>query len=281
MKLDVSSSLQKRQQSHFLFVDVSRPLIDWDLILVMEPPTLFGALVGANLNKVLSETIIAVMLVILLSFTAYSTLKKAFKMYKVESLELNDNKDEPLLNQYVALDQNEQTHDEGDAIFEYEEFCLSRPSTGESNNLQPIQLDAPEQDFFDPTSCNMDLTTPEFDPLLLDAIIEQEKHAKPRNVAILVFMFLVVILVNILKGGGGYPSPIGIACGSIGFWMAQLLLLAFIVSIAAVSRKILIKETKRKIEAGYRYLKEDTRWDERSTIIYPLVSSVAGFCAGM
>lgn len=29
-----------------------RPLIDWDLILVMEPATIFGALVGGFLNRV-------------------------------------------------------------------------------------------------------------------------------------------------------------------------------------------------------------------------------------
>lgn len=245
----------------------------------MEPPTLFGALAGANLNKVLSETIIAVMLVILLSFTAYSTFKRAFKTYKVETLELDGTKNEPLLNQYAALDQNERRSDEEDCPFEYEEFCLGRPSSGGFNNLQPIQL---EPDFYDPTSNDVDSTAPEFDnPLLLETIIERERHVKPRNIAILVSMFLVVITVNILKGGGGYPSPIGIGCGSLAFWMTQMLLLLFIVAIAALSRKILIKDTQRKIDAGFRYLKEDIRWDGKSTVVYPLVSSVAGFCAGM
>jgi len=62
-----------------------RPLIDWDLILVMEPPTLFGALVGANLNKVLPETVVAVMLVILLTCMACCTFKKALSMYRSET----------------------------------------------------------------------------------------------------------------------------------------------------------------------------------------------------
>ena len=29
-----------------------RPLIDWDLILIMEPTTIIGALLGSYLNKV-------------------------------------------------------------------------------------------------------------------------------------------------------------------------------------------------------------------------------------
>lgn len=255
-----------------------RPLIDWDLILVMEPPTLFGALVGANLNKVLSETIIAVMLVVLLSFTAHNTFRKAFKMYRAETMEMNGMKNEPLLNQYLALDENNVTTDANNEQdgFENEEFCLNRPHIATGNSLQPIQLDATETDLF------YDSSSPEFgNPLLIETITEQERHMKPQNISLIVFMFLVVVVVNILKGGGGFPSPIGITCGSLAFWSAQLILLLFIVMIAAISRKRLIKDAQKKMDAGYVYLKEDIIWDERSTVVYPLVSSIAGFCAGM
>ena len=40
-------------------------------------------------------------------------------------------------------------------------------------------------------------------------------------------------------------------------------------------------DTKRKVEAGFVYLDEDVRWDRKSTIVYPLISTLAGFCAGM
>ena len=33
--------------------NADRPLIDWDVVLAMEPPTLAGALIGANLNRIL------------------------------------------------------------------------------------------------------------------------------------------------------------------------------------------------------------------------------------
>lgn len=268
----------------YFHICTSRPLIDWDLILVMEPPTLFGALVGANLNKVLSETIIAVMLVILLSFTACTTFKKAVKMYRLESVQRAENA-EPLLNRYLDEELSDGHDREEDGPFEYEEFCLDRPSFV---GVQPIQLDGPETTLFYNPISNHDreedsdeLQSPEFDnPLLLENIMEQERHVKKGNVALLIVLFSVVIIVNILKGGGGYPSPIGINCGSIAFWMAQLLLLLFIVAMSLVARRRLIRDTQRKVDAGYRYLKEDIRWDERSTVVYPLVSSVAGFCAG-
>lgn len=273
-----------------------RPLIDWDLILVMEPPTLFGALLGANLNKVLSETVIVVMLVILLSFTAYSTFKKALKMYRLETLELEKNVvdlNEPLLNPFLSVDDDEvgANNDDGDH-FEYEEFRLSRSASNNNGynpgrNLHSIQVDSSKINSFnhpitDHDADDNDSRTPEFaNPLEVENIIDQERHVKTRNVTLLISMFLVILTVNILKGGEAYPSPIGISCGSVAFWMTQLLLLMFIVVISLVARKRLIRDTQQKMDAGYVYLKEDIQWDERSTVVYPLVSSIAGFCAGM
>jgi len=60
-----------------------RPLVDWDLVLVMEPLTIAGALVGTVLNKVLPEILLATLLVILLSATAYNTLTKGEKHYEL------------------------------------------------------------------------------------------------------------------------------------------------------------------------------------------------------
>lgn len=51
--------------------------------------------------------------------------------------------------------------------------------------------------------------------------------------------------------------------------------------ISAIARSMLITDTKKKNDAGYEYLKDDLKWDERSTIVYPLVSFIAGYCAGM
>jgi len=64
----------------------NRPIIDWDLVLVMEPVILLGAIIGTYLNKILEGKIIIVMLVLLLSVIAHNTLKKALKMHHAEEL---------------------------------------------------------------------------------------------------------------------------------------------------------------------------------------------------
>lgn len=62
-----------------------RPLVDWDLILIMEPLTIGGALAGSFLNKILPEWLLVVSLVILLGYTAQTTLDKGFKVYQKET----------------------------------------------------------------------------------------------------------------------------------------------------------------------------------------------------
>lgn len=57
---------------------------DWDLILVMQPVVLVGVFLGTFIHQILSEQILVVMLVILLSITAHTTLNKAMRMYQAE-----------------------------------------------------------------------------------------------------------------------------------------------------------------------------------------------------
>ena len=78
----VANTLLNIRKRHPL---ADRPLVDWDLILVMEPLTIAGALIGAFLNKLLPEAVLVISLVALLSFTAYKTLKKAVRMYRAET----------------------------------------------------------------------------------------------------------------------------------------------------------------------------------------------------
>ncbi|CAN0243636.1 unnamed protein product, partial [Discosporangium mesarthrocarpum] len=72
--------------------EADRPLVDWDVILVMEPLTIGGALVGSFINKVLPDYILAIMLIVLLVATAQRTLKKGFKTYNKETKALQEEK---------------------------------------------------------------------------------------------------------------------------------------------------------------------------------------------
>eukprot|EP00574_Skeletonema_japonicum_P003867 CAMPEP_0201723484 /NCGR_PEP_ID=MMETSP0593-20130828/7533_1 /ASSEMBLY_ACC=CAM_ASM_000672 /TAXON_ID=267983 /ORGANISM="Skeletonema japonicum, Strain CCMP2506" /LENGTH=559 /DNA_ID=CAMNT_0048214605 /DNA_START=62 /DNA_END=1741 /DNA_ORIENTATION=- len=292
----VANTIRNVRQRH---PHADRPLIDWDLILVMEPSTLAGALIGANLNKVLSETVIAVMLVILLTFTAYNTLKKAVKLYKKESVELiknsvgtsmapsaviKDDSDALMdLNQYLLLNDSLEDFEPSDHLGASGEFTAGELSMQEVTNFASSPSPFSVQngcDNYDDNNYKEDDFLEHVDPFELQKILDEERYPKRNKIALIVTMFLVVLTINILKGGGGF-QPLGIQCGSAAFWVAQVALLLWIFMIAFIARETLIKDTKRKIAAGYSYLPEDVKWDERSTVVYPLISTLAGLCGGL
>jgi uncharacterized membrane protein YfcA len=92
-----------------------RPLIDWLLILVMEPVTMAGTVLGTLINSMLSETTIVIMLIVLLSYTARKTLLKAIHMYRKETLEIREHEKLAAteeLRPIVRLSTNDDTHDD-------------------------------------------------------------------------------------------------------------------------------------------------------------------------
>ncbi|TMW68607.1 hypothetical protein Poli38472_006075 [Pythium oligandrum] len=62
----------------------NEPLIDWDLVLVMQPMLLLGANFGTFLNSILPSWLLCVLLVILLIFTGKKTLEKAIQARRRE-----------------------------------------------------------------------------------------------------------------------------------------------------------------------------------------------------
>ena len=79
-----------------------RPLMDWDLILVMQPMTIAGALLGSFLNKLLPELILTISLVLLLGYTTHTTLKKGFQAYAKESKAAKDAANASALSRMMA-----------------------------------------------------------------------------------------------------------------------------------------------------------------------------------
>lgn len=242
-----------------------RPLVDWDLILVMEPLTIAGALLGAFLNKLLPEIFLTGMLVLLLSFTAYETLKKAFKMYKTESRKLReqglkpDGSKESELTHISQKEQTETKNQAGDELLKNMDLQEGE-SPGAGDTESPAESGEAQE---------------------LQKILDEERVTPMFNITVLAGLFVVVLAINLLKGGGAFPSPIGIKCGSQSFWLANILMLGWIVAISLYVRSYLVHRFETKQRIGYKYVEGDIQWDSRATIIYPVVCCLAGFFAGM
>jgi len=247
-----------------------RPLVDWDLILVMEPLTIAGALIGAFLNKLLPERLLVVMLVILLSFTAYNTLTKATKMYKKETKEImrQQIQEESVLTEMVRLENNQEEEEAAETLMDNMEIAQDETPPGENEDDANA-----DKEFIDEATTEQVRT--------LQKILDEERVTPMNNIWILVSMFVVVLFINIMKGGGAFPSPLGIKCGSTSFWVANFIILAWIVLISLFVRSYLVNRFHTKERVNYPYAEGDIKWDGRATIVYPVVCALAGFFAGM
>lgn len=62
-----------------------RPTIDWDIIVMMEPSTIAGAVIGSFMSKCLPDFVLTVALSLVLMALAYRTLGKGVSMFRKES----------------------------------------------------------------------------------------------------------------------------------------------------------------------------------------------------
>ena len=66
-------------------VKPSKFLIDWDVVLQLEPMAMFGTLVGTALIDWIPDLLLLLLLVLVLGATAHTTLAKARKLYETEN----------------------------------------------------------------------------------------------------------------------------------------------------------------------------------------------------
>jgi uncharacterized membrane protein len=177
--------------------DADRPLVDWDLILVMEPLTMAGAVFGAYLSKIMPDWFLVLLLVIVLGYTSIKTVAKGRQQYKKESEAFEK-------AQRSALSQAKE-----DQEFDMENVGL----LSEDSNR-----DLPNADDSSAPVGSIEAIDPE-----LSKILEAEKNTPMEKVFLLVIMFVVVVFLNLIKGGGGaFHSPLGIVCGSTSYWMVTV-----------------------------------------------------------
>jgi uncharacterized membrane protein YfcA len=237
-----------------------RPLIDWDLILVMEPLTIAGALIGALINRLLPETFLVVMLVILLGYIGMKTLRKAHTLDTVKNRLIANRGD--LNNE--TLEKANVSDNQGDDVDFEDEYLNNSSISGEksfhSNGVGALRSMYEKELLF---------------------ILEKERHVPKRNIIWLVLMSSVILMINMLKGGGDFKSPLGFKCGSFLFWIANLFMVFWLLLFSLGARFYLLRKHEVKVKIGYEYLQSDIQWNQRTTTIFPAICSVAGFFAGM
>lgn len=298
----------------------NRPLIDWDLILVMEPMTLVGALVGANLNMLLPDLAILLSLVILLTLTGYKTYHKAVKLHRqevqgwhaVKTAPEEDSTEEttsdsldiemsvmeipppPLSWKRAQSDPFVSIHSVG----KNKSGQRQRRSFAGSDTIVSLSLHRSisiisttgeteeSKESFELEDVDgialVELSTQKTLPnSLREQILQEEKQPRLQSILVIASLFAFVLLVNILKGGGALASPLGIQCGSAAFWLLEGLIVVATLAATLYARSYLLRQGRRKAQADYKYLETDIKWNQESTLLYPAICTGAGMIAGL
>jgi hypothetical protein len=222
-----------------------RPIIDWDLILVMEPLVLVGALFGSILHRVVSEKILSVLLVLLLSTVAHTTLRKARRMFDAERRYIEHLKTarSDYLSRVASFRTAFRVSEAGwsaDALpgLDQESKTVSASYLPPSP-VRTQSLDSRSMNTSTPLSPRMDvherrrilILNPDFVTLRSD-LLEEEKMTPRSKVMALCAKFSVLMFLNITLGGGAFRSPWGIECGGLAFWVVHVIMIAFLISSA-------------------------------------------------
>jgi uncharacterized membrane protein YfcA len=280
-----------------------RPLIDWDLLLVMEPLTLVGTLLGTLFHRVLSEKLLVVLLVLLLSVTAHTTLSKAMRMYKAERryirahLKAARTRSEPPIGSPASFDVPKLNTWGSVDPTESDSLAVS-PDTPIGSPGHNVTFDRPNSPMGHPEIPRqkrdreihhhlMDqeekeqilILNPDF-VTLRSELIEQEKYTPRSKIIALCCMFSLLTFLNIMVGGGAYKSPWDIVCGSASFWTVHAIMIAFLIASAWAAQTYVVARHEIKELVRFDYVHGDIKWDARSSIIYPAVFVSAGIFAG-
>jgi hypothetical protein len=214
-----------------------RPIIDWDLILVMEPVVLVGAIIGGILHRIVSEKILTVLLVLLLSVVAHTTLAKAKRMYDAETRYIEHLK-QARADQIARICSFRSGFRQSNAwsaqgvpengVPECKTDLNSPPvSPGSVMPTRTGSIDSVDADERE----RILILNPDFVTLRSD-LLEQEKATPRSKVIALSMKFSVIMFMNIQLGGGAFKSPWGIMCGSVAYWVVHVIMVAFLLASA-------------------------------------------------
>jgi len=346
-----------------------RPLIDWDIMLMMEPLTIFGALIGTFINVVSPPWLITILLVIVLVLTAIKTLVKGFKSFAKESEKLaqknaeqngqpagykaltagskdkmgyqppahaaygNQGKRDPTLEaipldptggretaatvlawtpeevkqwwrrslppgcqEYLSivdeceLDGADLLDLDMESLMQFDvkkmlimkilrRIKMLKKSLGIPENYKasgPAEVKTLGPKDADP---RMEKAVAEGNTALID-ILEIERYHATWKICLMFLLMGGCLTLTVLKGGQHF-NLLDVHCGQTLYWVLTFAVVPWVFGISVIARNYLVDMYEQKENCGYEYLPHDVRWDARATVVYPLICSTAGLCAGM
>lgn len=246
----------------------NRPIVNYNLVAMMQSWELLGTIFGVFFNVLFPELVIVILLVLVLGFSAYKTLKKGIQQFKKES---NAMKKEIKKSQSTVTLTNDSGSDTA---------SQSEASQVDEETKAPMGDGSVDGEISGPASSVAPFDV-EKDPAIspeLQAELDLEAKLFPKwNLAVLAVMTVFIIFYSLIKKG-----IIGEMKGcTAGYWVWYFVPVPFFCLLGAFVVKMLRAEFRRKQAVGYEYQDKDLRWDDATIKKTPLVGFAAGVAASL
>lgn len=258
----IANTWVNAQQRHP--VHKNQQLIDWDVIVIMEPLTIFGAVFGSLMSKVLPNIILTFMLAVILAFMGERTLRKGLTLWAKESKRGSTSGQQLVDDAFAATSAVASLT--GLDVEMSEEHRPRADSSEMDSDRHFVELDSDNEGDPMPMSHGSAPVGPQ---------------AVSCKIIGLTVCFIGTVGLTVLKGGGNFPSPLGFECGSGGFWLLYFGSLPWVLGFAVYFRSMLVDEFERKVARGYVFSPGEVQWNAQNTIRYPILCALSGLFAGL
>ncbi|KAH9126106.1 hypothetical protein LEN26_009432 [Aphanomyces euteiches] len=235
-----------------------RPLIDYTMAAMMEPPTLIGTIFGVMANATFPSWLILMLLLTLLSFMAVRTLEKVQKIDKQEANHTPPGEKAKLLP--LARQPSDVAREARLQREDYEDF----------ESLPPIDM---------PENCDKQA----FYEQVKAQLYKEESQVFPLTYVTPLFLcWLLIFVQSLFRGGHGTPSIVGIPCGSTAYWLLTFVPLTGLLLITWLMGQRLRLRNRLRVVSGAEFALGDVHWTRKTAqFVFPLYSFVAGVAAGL
>lgn len=266
--------------------DASRPLIDWDIISMMEPTTMLGALIGAYLHHALPVWLTNALLVGILSVITARLFYKGVIDFIAESKEAID------------LDWDDERGFALDIATSECKDGIDKYSSSETINRQRIQssksmsrLDCDEWSPLTPApvlsyssiTANESLQSSQVSsttaPTVQVITISEHVHSPWSTIVILVYLFAGVSIINTINVL--FSSKLTFLSMTTIHALFNIILIVYVIVIGQLLRRRVLEKYRADIAGARKFLPGDIEWNDRNSILYPLLCTVAGIIAGL
>lgn len=271
--------------------EADRPLIAYDVAMVMEPMTLAGTIIGVYLNVTFPAYLIIVFLVLLLAFSSYKTVKKGLKTFRLErAAEAAEKEGEDAVELLEVAE--ERSYEDHFQIEDDEDmYSLDADAEDDLGDLKPPTAPAVTAEDA-PAGDDVPLEMADGDDVELEETEEQRQQrlqflkADSRiplhKIGLLVALWVGMFVLILLKGGTSEDSSVvpGLECGSLWYWLLVVLEFPYLIGFAIAYGVYLRWDYQRRVACNYPFVKGDIAWDLKNSIMMPVLSTIAGVAAG-